>query len=220
MYYVKVEGKTLKDLKQGLERHLQELSGYGDSQSVTVKTKEEEYEEVQSPFATPVLVEEEVVEAAVGLDGQLDSEGIPWDERIHASSKALVKGGVWRTKRGVDENLVFQIKQQYRNHTSHANVPVVQTEPAAPVTVVTPVVQAAPVVVPIPTMQSSGHTLETFKSQFPMIIATLITNGKIDQNYVNSLKEYFKLSEIWMANDEQKAQVFDQFVQYGFVQKV
>ena len=34
---------------------------------------------------------------------ELDAEGIPWDVRIHASSKQkLVKGNTWKLKRGVE----------------------------------------------------------------------------------------------------------------------
>lgn len=38
-----------------------------------------------------------------------DSSGIRWDERIHASSKALNADGTWRTKRGVDKALVDEV---------------------------------------------------------------------------------------------------------------
>jgi hypothetical protein len=38
-----------------------------------------------------------------------DKNGMPWDGRIHASSKAKVADGSWRMKRGVDERLVAQV---------------------------------------------------------------------------------------------------------------
>ena len=40
----------------------------------------------------------------------LDSAGFPWDERIHASSRATVADGTWKLKRGVDHALVEQIR--------------------------------------------------------------------------------------------------------------
>lgn len=237
MYYVKVEGKTLKDLKQGLERHLAELDGYGDSTvSVNVekfhslgKTEEvslneiesEEYTEVASPFAnsTPSVLTPEAPRVA---QGELDAEGIPWDERIHASSRAKVANGTWRTKRRADENLVYQIKSQYRSAAPVAPIatPVYEAPALVTPTYVAPVAQAPVVAAPLPVMNSNGHTLDTFKANFALIVGQLITAGKITQDYVNQLKAYFNLSEIWMATDEQKAQVFEQFVQYNFVQRV
>lgn len=43
-----------------------------------------------------------------------DSTGLPWDERIHASSKALNADGTWRTKRGVDKALVAEVEAELR----------------------------------------------------------------------------------------------------------
>lgn len=225
MYYVKVEGKTLKDLKQGLERHLQELGGYEQTETVNVRVVKklvaveddaEEMEEVESPYT-------DTTTAPITSPKVLDSEGIPWDSRIHASSKAKVANGTWRTKRGADENEVYKIKAELRGGTP--TIGPAYIEPAPSYVQPSPVVaQAAPVVTPIaaplPPMQNSGHTVDTFKANFALVIANLITEGKVTQDYVNELKKYFNVVEIWMINDEQKAQVFESFVQYGFVQKV
>lgn len=43
---------------------------------------------------------------------KLDKNGLPWDARIHASSKALVADGTWRQKRGVDPVLLQTITAQ------------------------------------------------------------------------------------------------------------
>lgn len=40
--------------------------------------------------------------AATG--GAIDSAGTPWDERIHASSKQQTAKGIWKRRRGVDDN--------------------------------------------------------------------------------------------------------------------
>jgi len=42
----------------------------------------------------------------------------------------------------------------------------------------------------------------------------------VTEEYVNQLKNYFQVEQIWAINDQQKAIVFDQFVQYGLVTKV
>lgn len=44
-----------------------------------------------------------------GAAVELDADGIPWDERIHASTKTKTKADVWTKKRNVDEVLYGQI---------------------------------------------------------------------------------------------------------------
>jgi hypothetical protein len=233
MYYVKVEGKTLADLKRGLERHLQELNGFGEAETVVVKTSSvdseeveeiEEMEEVQSPFvSTPPELNTNSHEVLSHTD--VDSEGIPWDSRIHASSRAKVGNGTWRLQRGSDKNTVAKVKAELLNRVPvvRASAPLAEVPPViqapAPVAEKPPVIQA-PAPAPLPQMNHSGHTLDTFKTNFPLILGTLISEKKIDQNYVNQLKDFFKVEEIWMVNDEQKTMMFDQFAQYGFIQKV
>jgi len=41
----------------------------------------------------------------------LDSAGFPWDERIHASSRATVADGTWKLKRGADPELVATLRE-------------------------------------------------------------------------------------------------------------
>lgn len=70
---------------------------------------------------------------------ELDSAGLPWDARIHSSSKEkLVKDSTWKLKRGVDQNLVAQVQAEHRAAGFGAA--------AAPVT--PPPVNTAPVVPP------------------------------------------------------------------------
>lgn len=42
----------------------------------------------------------------------VDKAGLPWDARIHSSSKELTKDGVWRKKRGVSDEEVAQVEAQ------------------------------------------------------------------------------------------------------------
>ena len=43
-----------------------------------------------------------------------DVHGLPWDERIHASSRAKTADGSWRQKRGVDTTLVTTVEAELR----------------------------------------------------------------------------------------------------------
>lgn len=46
---------------------------------------------------------------------ELDSTGLPWDGRIHASTKSKTKAGAWVAKRGInDDTLVHRIEQELR----------------------------------------------------------------------------------------------------------
>jgi hypothetical protein len=42
----------------------------------------------------------------------VDSRGLPWDERIHAGTKATNADGSWRNKRGVDKALVEAVEAE------------------------------------------------------------------------------------------------------------
>lgn len=57
---------------------------------------------------------------------ELDAEGLPWDVRIHASSKEKIANGTWKLKRGVGNQVVWlnQIKDELRRALGNA--------PAAP----------------------------------------------------------------------------------------
>lgn len=65
----------------------------------------------------------------------LDKSGLPWDERIHSSSKALTADGLWRKKRGVDDAKVAEVEGQLKQLMS----------------LPTPAVTAVPSIVPAPT---------------------------------------------------------------------
>ena len=43
-----------------------------------------------------------------------DVHGLPWDERIHASSRAKTADGSWRQKRGVDTTLVTAVEAELK----------------------------------------------------------------------------------------------------------
>ena len=50
--------------------------------------------------------------SAPTVSGELDSAGLPWDERIHAGTKTQNKDGTWKIRRGVDKALVEQVKAE------------------------------------------------------------------------------------------------------------
>lgn len=183
------------------------------------------------------------------VDGtELDAEGLPWDKRINTATKTKVKAGTWKNRRGLEDSYVQEVKAELRqalhlkaNPTPipaapiDANTPIVQPEyetpaaptmvtPAQPVTPVVPVVEAPPAAVaPVAPPQpapANGHTLQSFGSNLAMVLAGLINEGKLTQDYINQLKGYFQVTEIWDLNPQQTEEMFNNFVQHGIVQKV
>ena len=208
---------------------------------------------------------------------ETDSRGFPWDERIHASSKALNKDGSWRTKRGVDEKFLGDVEFELRSrpqkpvsqpvplpvapYTSppvqtapnvmpaqtpvvpalppaHFQQPIVnmlppvapQALPLTPGPVYAPPAQAQPAPVqasydPVPQPQAGtkpAHTIDTFKANIIPTFVTLIQQGVIKQPYIEQLKEYFQVKEIWdVQNEPAKLQeLFDTFVTAGIVTRI
>lgn len=47
-----------------------------------------------------------------------DSSGLPWDERIHASSRATISDGTWKKKRGVSPEEVAAVEVELRTLTA------------------------------------------------------------------------------------------------------
>lgn len=87
-------------------------------------------EQVTQTFAvTPQVTPEQVASA------ELDKDGLPWDERIHAGTKTKTQKGVWTRKKGVDDAVfdavIAELRQQYPAAAA-VTPPVVPTAPTVP----------------------------------------------------------------------------------------
>ena len=49
-----------------------------------------------------------------GVAVELDSEGLPWDGRIHATTKTKVAKGSWTKKRGADVDMIKHVEAELR----------------------------------------------------------------------------------------------------------
>lgn len=69
---------------------------------------------------------------------ELDSNGLPWDERIHAGTKGQNKDGSWKGKRGVDDATIAavtaELKARVANQPAAAPAPGVFDKVAATLT--------------------------------------------------------------------------------------
>lgn len=64
---------------------------------------------------------------------ELDTNGLPWDGRIHSREKSKIKNGTWKYKRGVEDATIAEVEAALRN---------LMAIPATP---------SAPVAAPVPT---------------------------------------------------------------------
>lgn len=75
-----------------------------------------------------------------------DKNGLPWDERIHAGTKALNGDGTWKKRRGVDDATVAAVTAEL---TGAAPVPTPEPTPA-PTPAAQPETAPTPTPVPVP----------------------------------------------------------------------
>lgn len=103
---------------------------------------------------------------------ELDAEGLPWDVRIHSSSKEKVANGTWKLKRGVGNQVVWlnQIKDELRRALGNAPaVPTAAPNPAWPFPV--PSTTVSPPATPAPAASDAGTI--TMARLLPRVTAAL-----------------------------------------------
>ncbi len=158
-----------------------------------------------------------------------DARGIPYDARIHSSSRETKKDGSWRLRRGVEPTYVNQIEAQLITQGAPVAVtpPVVPVAPtpmapvpqqaAAPIAFAPPPVAVAPPPIPTPT---SAHTYDSFKASLIPTLAMLVGSGRVTKEYLESLRKYFQVEHLWEVNAEQARLMFDKFCETGLLSKV
>lgn len=88
-----------------------------------------------TPTTEPTVPQEQAqVTPQQVKDAELDNEGMPWDERIHASTKTKTAKGIWTKRKGVDDAtrdaVVAELRQQYPADESADEAPA--AAPTAP----------------------------------------------------------------------------------------
>ncbi len=240
MYRIIISGKTPGELHQRIAQYLKEVNydqikveqvsqpdiafSIKRIEPLPIEPQEPSFESVPivapPPFIAPAIPLPIAPVAPSHAIGERDSNGIPWDERIHASSQTKNKDGTWRTRRGVEPDAVKQIETSLR--TGAAPAPIFNPPPIAqpivqPVVVATPV-EAAPVVTGFPDISSAPmHSLDTFKNNLVPLLAKLVADQKLTNDYLGTLKAFFGVEQIWLVNDSQLTQMFEEFVKSGLI---
>lgn len=118
----------------------------------------------------------ELAQAAIPLPPaatvEVDSNGIPWDERIHSGSRKKTQKGEWAKRRGVQETLIKKVEAELRGKTP-APAPAASAAPV-PSAPTAPVAAAAPLPPPPPVPQGEGLTF----AQVIERVQAAISSGK------------------------------------------
>lgn len=80
--------------------------------TITDATKEEILSLLGSNAAITFAEVETEVPSLVDVSGEIDAEGLYWDERIHSSSKKKKANGVWNRRKNLDELTYNRIKNE------------------------------------------------------------------------------------------------------------
>ena len=112
-------------LKQDIQRVVGEVANHTVVQDVPAPVPQPEPQDDEPTNDTPPAT---------------DKNGLPWDERIHASTKALNGDGTWKKRRGVDDATIAAVTAEL---TGAAPAPAPQPEP-------TPAPTPEPTPAPVP----------------------------------------------------------------------
>jgi hypothetical protein len=111
---------------------------------------------------TPTVATVTPFPASVGVE--LDKNGLPWDERIHAGTKSKKADGSWKAKRGVDKDFVAQVEAELRAAMA---VPTPNEQPAPVVASPTTTPAIAPIVDAVPNVAATAAATVTPQAGSP-----------------------------------------------------
>ena len=147
------------------------------------------------------LVTEQTESGVTVTTVELDKNGVPWDERIHAGTKRKNADGTWSLKKGVDKELAAQIIAEYQagreaeiETTTAPSKPIAPSAPTPPAPPAKPGVPAAPSkpgVPSAPKAEDAGPTVKAARLSnvlindmgvdYDLVIAGVLTPRGYDQ---------------------------------------
>lgn len=110
-----ISGSSIAELAENARKFLSEI---GEQTIPNSQGQVVDPNQMQLPIPPPTIPQPAAPIAPMGGipmgSGDYDSRGIRWDGRIHSESKAKVKDGSWRTRRGVEPAFVNQCESEQR----------------------------------------------------------------------------------------------------------
>lgn len=98
---------------------------------------------------------------AVAVASALDKNGLPWDERIHSSSKVKTSDGSWRMKRGVDDAKAAAVSAELKALMAIPSAPAPPVDPVLVAALIPPAPAAAVVNTPAVITESLAPSATT-----------------------------------------------------------
>ena len=154
---------------------------------------------------------------AIVQPGEVDANGLPWDERIHSGGKTKTDAGIWRAKKGVSSEVINAVTAELRQRAmtvppaaptpvaTPMPVPTPEPTPVAapapvatpmPTPVPTPVATPMPVAAPVPTPEPTPVAAPAMDFAAIMgIISTGVASGKIDAQYLAAVANRYELGD-------------------------
>ena len=127
---------------------------------------------------------------------ELDKDGMPWDERIHAGTKTKTAAGIWTKRKGVDDAVREAVTAELR-----AQYPA----PAAPAAPAAPVAPAVPTITP----PAPPVVAQTSYTKLVDWLAKNTGEGKyLNAEYVNSVFASNNTSIAALAGNDEMAEQF------------
>jgi hypothetical protein len=144
-----------------------------------------------APITTTLGLVSSAAPASPGV--LLDSQGLPWDGRIHVESKNKNADGTWRKKRSLDAALLAQVEAELRQVMGASGAPLAPVAGAAPAMPAAPSVAPAPPPAPVaaPSVAPApppGEVPADARAQFVALIgraSAAIQQQKVTQAEVN-----------------------------------
>jgi len=255
MIKIQVQGKTMQEIRAELIRAANEISDGSEPAAKQVEFAKEtakileevpevkQVEKLNKP-QFPIDMPKAAAQTAEDIASPThDKRGIPYDSRIHSSSRSFKADGTWRMKKGAEPELVAQVeaetrvefpKQVVQGSPLPTSQPVIPPAPVSEVKVEIPKSSAPPLaaaqtplveqIAPPATKEfrPAAHTFDTFKTNFAMVLHDLVKFEKIDQNWINEMKKHYKVEEVWnlIGDDKALRQLYDHFGHYGMITKM
>lgn len=179
--------------------------------------------QIESVAPAPADSDDEVAARSFGFAGaadnvvqmttppSVDASGLPWDERIHASSKATTEAGLWRKKRGLQEGEAERVEAELRklmaipSPTSGVPATQIPSETPTPSADTSPIVPPPPVEIPAPVVPVPPPPVNNVEARQPFIELLNVSSqaigaGKITIEDVNAITKRHGVDALPLLN--------------------
>lgn len=142
------------------------------------------------------------VAAAVAGNAELDKAGLPWDERIHAETKAKNKDGTWRARRNLDAAVKSKVEAELLGTVN--STPATGTAPPALPPAPARALPAAPgpTLPPPPAPSNSEYT-----DLVTLVVDNMEPKGRISEAWLKEVLDYYGVAEGSLQNLAHKPEV-------------